>query len=100
MTRRDFLLTMAATASGATLRAAPPDARVRFADVTDAAGIAFRHNNGAYGGKWLPETLGSGCAFLDYDADGWIDILLVNGSDWPGHRRQRSASWSPAESRH
>ena len=50
----------------------------------------FRHNSGAYGGKLLPETLGSGCAFLDYDADGWQDILLVNGMDWPGHKRQRS----------
>jgi enediyne biosynthesis protein E4 len=61
-----------------------------FTDVTAAAGIAFKHNNGAYGGKFLPETLGSGCAFLDYDADGWQDILLVNGMDWPGHRRQPS----------
>jgi hypothetical protein len=90
MTRRDFLLAMAATASGAALRAPQADARVRLTDVTDAAGIAFRHTNGAYGGKLLPETLGSGCAFLDYDADGWVDILLVNGSSWPGHRRQRS----------
>jgi len=39
-------------------------------DVTTQAGIEFRHNSGAYGGKFLPETLGSGCAFLDYDADG------------------------------
>jgi enediyne biosynthesis protein E4 len=62
----------------------------RFVDVTAAAGLAFRHNNGAYGGKLLPETLGSGCAFLDYDADGWQDILLVNGADWPGHHKQRS----------
>jgi len=38
----------------------------------------------------LPETLGSGCAFLDYDRDGWPDILLVNGMDWPGHQKQRS----------
>ena len=59
-------------------------------DVTAAAGLKFRHNNGAYGGKLLPETLGSGCAFLDYDADGWQDILLVNSMDWPGHKRQRS----------
>jgi hypothetical protein len=59
-------------------------------DVTQRAGIDFRHNSGAYGGKLLPETLGGGCAFLDYDADGWPDILLVNGMDWPGHRRQRS----------
>ena len=61
-----------------------------FTDVTNAAGIHFRHNNGAYGGKLLPETLGPGCAFIDYDADGWQDILLVNSMDWPGHARQRS----------
>jgi hypothetical protein len=61
-----------------------------LADVTAAAGIEFQHNSGAYGGKLLPETLGAGCAFLDYDADGWQDILLVNGMDWPGHRRQKS----------
>jgi hypothetical protein len=63
----------------------------QFADVTSQAGIQFHHNSGAYGGKLLPETLGSGCAFLDYDADGWPDILLVNSMDWPGHKRQRSA---------
>ena len=62
----------------------------RFSDVTGPAGIRFQHNSGAYGGKLLPETLGSGCAFLDYDADGWQDILLVNSMDWPGHKRQRS----------
>jgi enediyne biosynthesis protein E4 len=62
----------------------------QFADVTAQAGINFRHNSGAYGGKLLPETLGSGCAFLDYDADGWPDILLINSMDWPGHKRQRS----------
>ena len=59
-------------------------------DVTSTAGIHFEHNSGAYGGKLLPETLGSGCAFLDYDADGWQDILLVNSMDWPGHKRQRT----------
>lgn len=62
----------------------------RFTNVTAAAGLRFQHNSGAYGGKLLPETLGSGCAFLDYDRDGWQDILLVNGMDWPGHRRQRT----------
>jgi hypothetical protein len=62
----------------------------QFADVTAQAGIQFRHNSGAYGGKLLPETLGSGCAFLDYDQDGWQDILLMNGMDWPGHKRERS----------
>ena len=44
--------------------------------MTAAAGLRFRHDNGAYGQKLLPETLGSGCAFLDADGDGWLDILL------------------------
>jgi hypothetical protein len=61
-----------------------------FSDVTNGAGLHFQHNSGAYGGKLLPETLGSGCAFLDYDRDGWQDILLINGMDWPEHKRQRS----------
>jgi hypothetical protein len=72
------------------LRSASVAPSFRFADVTQRAGIQFQHNSGAYGGKLLPETLGSGCAFLDYDADGWQDILLINGMDWPGHKRQRS----------
>ena len=62
----------------------------RFTDVTTSAGIHFQHNSGAFGGKFLPETLGSGCAFLDYDRDGWQDILLINGADWPGHKKTRS----------
>jgi hypothetical protein len=62
----------------------------RFTDVTGSAGIHFQHNSGAFGGKFLPETLGSGCAFLDYDRDGWQDILLINGADWPGHKKNRS----------
>ncbi|MGB6667823.1 MAG: CRTAC1 family protein [Candidatus Acidiferrum sp.] len=66
------------------------DPGFHLTNVTTAAGIQFQHNSGAYGGKLLPETLGSGCAFLDYDADGWQDILLINGMDWPGHQHQRS----------
>jgi len=62
----------------------------RFTDVTGQAKIQFQHNSGAFGGKFLPETLGSGCAFLDYDRDGWQDILLINGADWPGHKKNRS----------
>jgi enediyne biosynthesis protein E4 len=62
----------------------------RFTDVTGPAGIQFQHNSGAFGGKFLPETLGSGCAFLDYDRDGWQDILLINGTDWPGHKKRRT----------
>ena len=67
-----------------------PSVGFRFTDVTSGAGIQFQHNSGAFGGKFLPETLGSGCAFLDYDRDGWQDILLINGSDWPGHKKVRS----------
>jgi hypothetical protein len=93
--RRDFLAHgaagLAASAFHLDLVAeSQGSAGFRLVDVTAAAGLQFRHNNGAYGGKLLPETLGSGCAFLDYDADGWQDILLVNSMDWPGHKRQRS----------
>ena len=61
--------------------------QIHFRDVTAQAGIHFTHNNGAFGKKWLPETMGPGCAFIDYDNDGYPDILLVNGEDWPGHAR-------------
>jgi len=63
---------------------------VQFTDVTQDVGINFEHNSGAFGKKYLPETLGSGCAFFDYDNDGWLDVLLINGMDWPGHVRQRT----------
>ncbi|MCS6860726.1 MAG: CRTAC1 family protein [Abditibacteriales bacterium] len=63
---------------------------VRFVDVTTQAGIRFRHNNGASGKKWLPETMGSGCGFLDYDNDGWLDILFVNGKPLDVRTSERS----------
>jgi hypothetical protein len=93
--RRSFLYGLAGLASTATFLeplsfAAAPDPGFRLLDVTGSAGLRFRHNSGAYGGKLLPETLGPGCAFLDYDRDGWLDILLINGMDWPGHKRARS----------
>jgi enediyne biosynthesis protein E4 len=61
-----------------------------FADVTSAAGIRFKHNNGAFGKKFLPETMGSGVAFLDVDNDGWQDLFFVNSMDWPGHAKTKS----------
>jgi len=64
----------------------------RFVDVTKEAGIAFSHDNGAFGKKFLPETLGAGAAFLDYDNDGRQDVLLVNGSPWPGQKHSGSHS--------
>jgi hypothetical protein len=71
-------------AAGAVLSAQTPQPSFRLVDVTRAAGITFTHNNGAFGKKFLPETLGAGAAFLDYNNDGRQDILLVNGSAWPG----------------
>jgi hypothetical protein len=57
---------------------------VVFTDVTRAAGITFVHHSGAYGRKYLPETMGSGLVFFDYDGDGRPDLFLVNATDWPG----------------
>ena len=65
-------------------------AGVVFTDITQASGIHFVHHNGAFGSKYLPEMLGPGCAFIDYDNDGYPDILLVNGQDWPGHHQSTS----------
>ncbi|MHC4876492.1 MAG: CRTAC1 family protein [Planctomycetota bacterium] len=59
---------------------------IRFTDITESAGITFRHENGAYGKKLLPETMGGGCAFFDFDSDGDQDLLLVNSRRW---------SWDP-----
>jgi hypothetical protein len=63
----------------------PPE--VAFTDITDAAGIDFVHTNGAYGDKLMPETIGSGAAFLDYDNDTDQDLLLVNSSWFPGQEQ-------------
>src|SRR5438067_2384915 len=82
VSRREFLLSSSALLAG--------QPQFRLVDATQSAGIDFLHNSGAFGEKYLPETLGAGCAFLDYDNDGWQDILLVNGMDWPGHKRSRS----------
>jgi enediyne biosynthesis protein E4 len=67
-----------------------PSGPIEFTDVTAQAGIHFKHNSGAFGKKYLPETMGSGACFLDYDNDGWQDILLVNSMDWPGHKSGNS----------
>src|SRR5271157_4922551 len=88
------LVAIAVVASGAARSIEPQKkslpSTIRFEDVTRAAGIHFVHNNGAFGRKWLPEAMGAGVAFFDYDNDGWQDILLVNGMDFPGHVRRRT----------
>jgi enediyne biosynthesis protein E4 len=68
------------------------DAPPHFTDVTAPAGIHFTHNSGRAGKKWLPETMGSGCAFFDADGDGWLDILLINGKDWTPRGRRTTAA--------
>ncbi|MHC4090134.1 MAG: CRTAC1 family protein [Planctomycetota bacterium] len=69
--------------------ASPPDREGRppltFTDITASAGIDFVHVNGAFGQKWMPETIGSGGAFFDYDGDGRPDVLLINSGYWKGH---------------
>jgi len=55
-----------------------------FTDITAAAGITFVHVNGATGDKLLPETMGGGVGFWDYDNDGDEDLLFVNSTYWSG----------------
>jgi hypothetical protein len=69
---------------------ARPSGPVSFTDITAQAGIHFKHNSGAFGKKYLPETMGSGVCVLDYDNDGWQDILFVNSMDWPEHKTSNS----------
>jgi len=74
----------------ALLAADPPPAR--FVDATAAAGIKFTHNAGKAGKKYLPETMGSGVAWLDIDGDGWQDLLFVNSRDWTPRGRRSTAA--------
>ena len=61
---------------------------LRFTDVVQDAGLSdFRHETGAEGEMLFPETMGSGCGFIDYDGDGWIDILVAGGGAWPGGKK-------------
>lgn len=58
---------------------------VTFTDVTAASGIDFEHETGAFGQKWMPETMGAGVGLFDIDGDGDDDALLVNGAWFAGH---------------
>ena len=77
-----------AAASSATVRSA---SAVSFSDVTARAGVKFVHTSGAFGKKYLPETLGSGVVVFDADGDGWPDLLFVNSMHWPGRAAPRSS---------
>src|SRR4051794_7273930 len=86
MTARSIaiLLMSAATTLDHARAAEPPDAK--FVDVTATSGVNFVHVNGAFGDKLLPETMGGGVAFLDYDNDGAQDLLFVQSGYWSGHQ--------------
>ena len=79
------LVAVAAALLTARAKNPPAASQPHFVDITRSAGIHFIHNNGAFGKKYLPETMGSGVAFIDYNNSGWQSILLINGEDWPGH---------------
>src|SRR5438094_767771 len=83
-----FLLSALIAGAGFSLAGFVPGPGIQFVDVTQKAGIRFSHNSGHTGKKLMPETVGSGCAFIDLDGDGWADILLINGKDFTssGHR--------------
>jgi hypothetical protein len=89
-----FTITLLAllVAAPASFPIPPDDNAVRFTDVTAAAGIRFTYNAGRSGKKWLPETMGPGCAFFDFDGDGWLDILLINGKDLVPRGRHTTAA--------
>jgi hypothetical protein len=67
-----------------------PSGPIEYTDITAQAGVRFKHNSGAFGKKYLPETIGAGCAFIDYDHDGWQDIILVNSMNWPEQKGAKS----------
>ena len=77
------LLAVAGCRKSAPPVVAPPSATPSFEDATGAAGVRFRHFTGADGRYRMPESLGPGCAYIDYDGDGWQDLYLVNSSNWP-----------------
>jgi hypothetical protein len=85
-----LVLAIMLTASGRADRVQGTTPGMQLTDVTSAAGITFRHQSGAFGKKFLPETMGAGGAFLDADGDGWQDLLLAQSTTWPGQPKTKS----------
>src|SRR5260221_9237349 len=85
-----LLLSSAIISSAQTSQSPKSQPTVTFRGITAQSGIHFVHNNASFGKKYLPETMGPGVAFIDYDNDGWPDIFLVNGTNWPGQPSKHS----------
>ena len=68
---------------------------IEFSDVTTYAGLEnFIHDNGSFGKMWFPEQMGSGGGFIDYNNDGWLDILLIGGGAWKDYtNREVQTLW-------
>jgi hypothetical protein len=77
-----ILAALILAATGAVL--AQSRAGFQLVDVTAASGLRFEHYTAAFGRKYLPETLGAGVIVFDADGDGRQDILLPDGTSWPG----------------
>ncbi len=60
---------------------------ITFKDITSTSHLNFKHINGGFGQKWLPETMGSGLAWIDYDGDGFQDLFVVNSREWTAAER-------------
>src|SRR5262245_28601819 len=92
--RRKIATATLALICGAALAAQPKGtgSLPTFTDVTQKAGITFRHDSGAFGKKYLPETMGAGGAFFDADGDGAQDLLFVNSMPWPGQPAKKSVA--------
>jgi hypothetical protein len=85
ISRRDLLKGMGSIGLGLTVKplawsAPEPTRPVTFTDVATTSGITFRHDNAASPEKYLIETMGSGCGWIDYDQNGLLDLYLVNGA--------------------
>jgi hypothetical protein len=83
------------TSSSDSSEASGAEFPLQFTDVTTRAGLdEFRHVTGGFGQKWNPEWMGGGAGFIDYNDDGWVDILLVGGGVFSeSDREEAQALW-------